>query len=71
MFADAEFLTLWPGIITAFLAFRLFDIWKPGPVGYVDRMKGPLPVMLDDVIAGWLAAMVVAVAGVLAHLVLI
>lgn len=71
MFADVPFGALWPGIVTGFLAFRLFDIWKPGPVGYVDRMPGPLPVMLDDVVAGWLAALVVAVAGVLAHLVLI
>ena len=68
VFADVGFTTLWPGILTAFLAFRLFDIWKPGPVGYIDRMPGPLPVLLDDVVAGWLAAMVVAVAAVLAHL---
>ena len=68
LFADVAFTALWPGILTAFLAFRLFDIWKPGPVGYVDRMEGPLPVLLDDVVAGWLAAMLVAVAAVLAHL---
>ena len=68
MFADVSFGALWPGILTAFLAFRLFDIWKPGPVGYVDRMEGPLPVLLDDVVAGWLAAMVVAVAAVIAHI---
>lgn len=71
MFAGTTFLALWPGIVTAFVAFRLFDIWKPGPVGYVDGMKGPLPVMLDDVVAGWLAAMVVVVVGVLAHAVFI
>ncbi len=71
MFAGVPFGALWPGIVTAFLAFRLFDIWKPGPVGYVDRMKGPLPVMLDDVIAGWLAALVVAVFGALWHAMMI
>lgn len=46
-----------------FLAFRLFDIWKPGPVGWADReIGGGLGIMLDDVIAGVLAAGVVALA---------
>ena len=58
---------LWPGWVVAFLAFRGFDIWKPGPVGLADRMHTPLGVMLDDIIAGALAAMVVAVAAVVAH----
>ncbi|WP_394199726.1 phosphatidylglycerophosphatase A family protein [Litoreibacter albidus] len=55
----ASFWTLWPGVLTAFIAFRLFDITKPGPVGWADRKEGPLGVMLDDVIAGVLAALVV------------
>jgi phosphatidylglycerophosphatase A len=71
MFAGVGFLDLWPGIVTAFLAFRLFDIWKPGPVGWADRQEGALGVMADDLIAGWLAALVVAVFAVIAHLVLI
>jgi phosphatidylglycerophosphatase A len=39
-----------------FLFFRLFDIWKPFPVGWIDR-KGPgaLGTMLDDVAAGVMA----------------
>ena len=65
--SGSAFTALWPGILVAFLAFRLFDIWKPGPVGLADRQGGPVGVMLDDVIAGWLAAMVVAVAAVVAH----
>ncbi len=56
---------LWPGWIVAFLGFRLFDIWKPGPVGRADRRGDSLGVMLDDVIAGILAAvLVLALAGV-------
>jgi phosphatidylglycerophosphatase A len=36
----------------AFVLFRLFDIWKPYPIGLVDRnVKGGMGVMLDDVIA--------------------
>lgn len=63
----ATFWMLWPGVLTAFLAFRLFDIWKPGPVGWADRMEGPLGVMLDDVIAGVLAALVVIAGAWIAH----
>ena len=58
---------LWPGWVTAFVAFRAFDIWKPGPVGLADRMHTPLGVMLDDVIAGGLAILIVAVAAVVSH----
>lgn len=56
---------LWPGWIAAFLLFRLFDIWKPGPIGWADRRGDPLGVMLDDVIAGAFAALgVLALAGI-------
>lgn len=58
-------LVMWPGWIAAFLLFRLFDIWKPGPVGWADRREDALGVMLDDVIAGVLAALgVMVLAGV-------
>ena len=44
-----------------FLAFRLFDIWKPGPVRAVERrVSGGLGVMCDDLVAGLLAALPVA-----------
>jgi phosphatidylglycerophosphatase A len=36
----------------AFLLFRLFDIWKPWPVGWADcRVHGGLGIMLDDLFA--------------------
>lgn len=44
------------GVLLAFLLFRAFDILKPGPVGWADRRKGATGVMLDDIIAGALAA---------------
>ena len=54
----------YPGWIAAFLFFRLFDIWKPWIVGWADRMHTPMGVMLDDVLAGVLAAVAVtALAG--------
>lgn len=44
-------------IIIAFILFRFFDILKPWPIARIDkRIKGPLGVMLDDVLAGVYAA---------------
>ncbi len=55
--------TLW--WLAAFALFRLFDITKPGPVGWADRRGSALGVMLDDVIAGGIAAAVLAIATIL------
>ena len=39
-------------IVAAFLSFRLFDIWKPYPISYVDNnVKGSLGIMFDDILA--------------------
>ena len=47
------------GIMTylfAFLLFRLFDIWKPWPISWVDQnIQGGLGILLDDLIAGFFA----------------
>ena len=67
MMAGAGLFTLWPGVVAAFLAFRFFDIVKPGPVGWADRQKGAMGVMADDAIAGALASLVVVVLAVIAH----
>ncbi len=60
--AALPFGATWPWVLAAFLLFRLFDITKPGPIGWADRQKGALGVMLDDVLAGALAAGVLGVA---------
>jgi len=57
----------YPGWGLGFVLFRLFDIWKPGPVGRADRREDALGVMLDDVIAGVMAGVIVLIAGGLAH----
>jgi phosphatidylglycerophosphatase A len=57
----------WPGWTSAFLLFRLFDVWKPWPVSWADRRKGPTGVMLDDVIAGLMAAVAVTLLAGIAH----
>ena len=39
--------------IAAFVLFRLFDIWKPYPISYVDsNVEGAKGIMLDDILAG-------------------
>jgi phosphatidylglycerophosphatase A len=47
------------GVLLAFLLFRVLDIAKPGPVGWADRRHGAVGVMLDDLVAGTLAAALV------------
>ncbi|OGT54056.1 MAG: phosphatidylglycerophosphatase [Gammaproteobacteria bacterium RIFCSPHIGHO2_12_FULL_41_15] len=42
----------WYWVVLGFLLFRLFDIWKPWPIRWVDRhVHGGWGVMLDDAIA--------------------
>ena len=42
----------------SFILFRLFDIWKPSTIGWIDRnLKGGLGVMLDDILAGFAAGL--------------
>lgn len=42
----------WVWIVLGFVLFRLFDIWKPHPIRWVDkRVGGGLGIMLDDVLA--------------------
>ena len=48
-------------LLGGFLLFRLLDIAKPGPIGWGERrFHGGLGVMIDDVIAGVLGGLVVA-----------
>lgn len=56
----------WGWIVVGFLLFRLFDIWKPWPIGWADRqVSGGLGVMLDDVIAGIYALLLLQLAAAL------
>jgi len=66
--AGVGVLALYPGWIAAFLGFRLFDIWKPGPIGWADRQKTPLGVMLDDVFAGFATALLVVALAAISHI---
>jgi len=63
-----EFIGLWIALcalpatplwmLAGFALFRLFDIVKPWPIGWLDRrVSGGLGIMLDDVVAGLFAAL--------------
>ena len=51
----------WWWLLAGFVLFRLFDVWKPWPIRWMDRhLKGGMGVMVDDVVAGIFAAIVLA-----------
>ena len=39
-------------LMAAFVLFRLFDVWKPFPARESQSLAGGLGVMIDDLIAG-------------------
>ena len=46
----------WFYVVVGFALFRLFDIWKPGPIGYIDeKVPGAMGTFFDDVLAGFAA----------------
>jgi phosphatidylglycerophosphatase A len=50
-------------LVTGFVLFRVFDIWKPGPARWAERnFKGGAGVVLDDVVAGCFGAFVLVAA---------
>lgn len=43
----------WQSIVVGFILFRIFDIFKPWPISYVDKnLHGGLGIMFDDILAG-------------------
>lgn len=57
----------WPAPVAAFVLFRLFDIWKPGIIGRVDRRGDAQAVMQDDLWAGLFAGLVLIMLAGLSH----
>jgi phosphatidylglycerophosphatase A len=50
-------------LVTGFVLFRLLDVWKPRPVRWAEQsFRGGAGVVLDDVVAGALAAAVMGIA---------
>lgn len=56
----------WLWLLAGFVFFRIFDIFKPFPISWLDKqVKGGLGIMLDDAVAGtfaWLCVQLLAVA---------
>jgi len=51
----------WLWALIGFVLFRLFDIWKPWPIRTIDRsVHGGFGIMFDDVLAGFYAAIILA-----------
>ena len=43
-------------VFAGFIAFRVFDIWKPYPIRRLEGLGGGLGIMADDMLAGFYAA---------------
>ena len=52
----------WPLTLGVFLAFRLFDVWKPWPIRQSQCLSGGLGVTIDDVLAAFYVNLSTAVA---------
>ncbi|MBQ9216384.1 MAG: phosphatidylglycerophosphatase A [Prevotella sp.] len=53
--------------LTALLLFRLFDILKPLGIKSLDNRKGAIWVMLDDILAGLYAAIILGIIIIIYH----
>jgi phosphatidylglycerophosphatase A len=47
-----------PVLLAAFVLFRVFDVWKPFPAGTSQELPGGWGVMVDDLVAGAYALVV-------------
>ena len=52
--------TIHTGLI-GFIAFRFFDILKPGPVKRMEQLPKGLGIMADDIVAGIFAYFIVVI----------
>jgi phosphatidylglycerophosphatase A len=49
----------WGWVAMGFILFRIFDIFKPWPISYLDKhVSGGMGIMIDDVLAGIYALLV-------------
>src|SRR5215475_14945308 len=52
----------WKYLLTGFVLFRIFDIWKPFPIKRLENLPGGWGIMADDWLAGVYAAILLRVA---------
>ncbi len=49
----------WGYWLAAFILFRIFDIWKPWIIDKAQRLPGGMGIMMDDVLAGLVALILI------------
>lgn len=52
----------WQSLLAGFVLFRLFDIWKPGPIRKAGHLPGGVGIVADDVLAGVAANIILQIA---------
>lgn len=52
----------WKYLIAGFILFRVLDIWKPFPVGQLEKLSGGWGIMADDWMSGIYAAILLRLA---------
>ena len=52
----------WAWALSGFALFRLFDIWKPGPINSIQDLPNGWGVVMDDILAGALAGILMGLA---------
>ena len=53
-----EYKLWWVWALCGFVIFRVFDIWKPGPIDKVQSLQGGWGVTMDDVLAGLFSGLI-------------
>lgn len=48
-------------VLAGFLLFRLFDVWKPYPIDYLQNLPAGIGVCADDILAGVYAGVCLAI----------
>ncbi|PYT01935.1 MAG: phosphatidylglycerophosphatase A [Acidobacteria bacterium] len=61
VFLFIPFTSSWLLIGAGFLFFRVFDIWKPYPIDYLQELPGGIGVCADDILAGVYAGVCVSI----------
>jgi len=54
----------WKVFVLAFIAFRLFDIWKPWPVRNFEKLPAGAGIVSDDLAAGLYGALILYLGGI-------
>ena len=52
----------WKYLLLGFILFRVFDIWKPWPIRWLEKLPGGWGIMADDWMAGVYAAILLRIA---------